>query len=284
LKKGLLIGIFILAISNLRAQMLQSFVHQGEFGFSVGAAHYFGDLNTFTSIKRPKLAAGAFFRKQFGDYLGVRLSANYAQLGYSDVYSPSPLERRRNLSFNTDVWEIGIAGDFNFFRFNPEFPEYIFTPYVTMGVSIFSYDPYTYFNNQKYFLRDIGTEGQGSPLYPNLQKYGTTAISIPFGVGVKYSLNPKLNVFAELTYRFTNTDFLDDVSGVYAPNAYPSLEADGVTFTPFGLLQDRSYETSNGVNYFTAGAQRGNSKKADSFVTLQFGLSFNLSSYRCPDR
>ena len=38
-------------------------------------------------------------------------------------------------------------------------------------------------------------------------------MSVPLTLGVKYALSEQFNVFAELMYRFTNTDHLDDVSG-----------------------------------------------------------------------
>ena len=37
-----------------------SIVQEGEFGVGVGAAHYFGDLNTKARLNRPKLAASIF--------------------------------------------------------------------------------------------------------------------------------------------------------------------------------------------------------------------------------
>ena len=48
---------------NSRAQDMNSYVQEGEFGVAVGAGHYFGDLNTRAALNRPKLSAGAFFRK-----------------------------------------------------------------------------------------------------------------------------------------------------------------------------------------------------------------------------
>src|SRR5919112_5690720 len=82
-------------------------VQEGEFGIGLGAAHYFGDLNTRAKLNRPKLAAGIFFRKNFGNYIALRIAGNFAQLGYSDVYnSHNEYMRRRNLSFNTNVWEL----------------------------------------------------------------------------------------------------------------------------------------------------------------------------------
>src|ERR687889_23571 len=108
-----------------------SIVQEGEFGFGAGAAHYFGDLNTRAKVNRPKLAAGLFFRKNFGNYIALRLAGNFAQLGYSDVYNTkNEFIHRRNLSFNTKVWELGLQGDFNFYRFMPGDPDFSFTPYV----------------------------------------------------------------------------------------------------------------------------------------------------------
>lgn len=270
--------LFIAAGLPANAQYMDTYVHLGELGVSVGAGHYFGDLNTTLALNRPKLAAGFFFRKQLGNYIGIRLAGNYAQLGYADKYSTIAAQKARNLSFNTDVWEASISGDFNFFRFQPGFEEYRYTPYVGIGVGVFAYDPYAYLGGTKYFLRSIGTEGQGSPLYPDLKPYNPIAMSVPLTIGFKYNINPRINCYAELCYRFTNTDYLDDVSGTYAPDAFPPLP-DGSPSIGF-LLQDRSYET--GPPLGIKGRQRGNSSQKDAFFTLQFGISFNLSSYKCP--
>jgi hypothetical protein len=278
-KKIIILFLILQGYQKVDAQIMKAFVHQGEVGISAGVAHYFGDLNPTTALNRPKVAAGIFFRKQLSNYIGVRLSGDYAMLGYSDVYSSNPVQVSRNLSFNTNVWELSLAGDFNFFEFQPGFEGYEFTPYVGLGVGVFSYDPYAYLNNEKYLLRTLGTEGQGSALYPTLEPYSPIAISIPFTLGAKYALNARTNVFAEVTYRFTNTDYLDDVSGLYAPDAFPPLP-DGSP-SPAFLLQDRSYET--GISIGVKGKQRGNGLQKDAFATFKVGISFNLQSYVCPN-
>ncbi len=277
-KKIIITAIVAMGLQKADAQLLDSYIHQGELGISLGVGHYFGDINPNSGLKRPKMAAGIFFRKQVSNYIGVRLSGDYVMLGYSDVYSPNPVQVTRNLSFNTNVWELSIAGDFNFFRFQPGFEGYEFTPYLGLGIGVFSYDPYAYLNGEKYYLRTLGTEGQGSSLYPDRLPYSPIAVSIPFTVGMKYALTPNMNLFGELTYRFTTTDYLDDVSGTYAPDAFPPLP-DGSP-SPGFLLQDRSYET--GASVGVKGRQRGNSLQKDAFVTLKVGLSFNLQSYKCP--
>src|SRR5215813_3560465 len=138
---GIVIGITSM---KANAQLYQSNIHQGEFGAAIGLGHYFGDLNTTASLRRPKFSAGIFFIKQFNTYIGLKIAGDYAFLGYSDVYSKNDVEKRRNLSFNSNVWEASLSGYFNFFKFMPGVEGYNYTPYVSLGVGVFSYDPFAY--------------------------------------------------------------------------------------------------------------------------------------------
>ena len=279
--KTIIVALIILlgGINQASAQW-ESQVQEGEIGLSAGATHYFGDLNTRAKLNRPKFAVGAFFRKQFGNYIGLRVSAHYTQLGYSDIYNThNEYQRRRNLSFNSNVFELALQGDFNFFKFVPGDPYHAFTPYITLGAGIFSYDPYAFLDGKKVMLRPLGTEGQGTPAYPDRTAYNTMGFCFPFGVGVKYALNDRMNVGFEVTHRFTNTDYLDDVSKTYVgADKFPPLP-DG-TPSAAQLLQDRSYETGDIIGI--EGRQRGYSKQKDQYVIAEVTFSFNLTSYRCP--
>ncbi|HRE51792.1 MAG TPA: DUF6089 family protein [Flavitalea sp.] len=258
----------------------EAVVMEGELGISIGAAHYFGDLNTSGRINRPKPAIGVFFRKQFGNYIGLRVSGNYAQLGYSDIYNTdNTYQQRRNLSFNSNIFELALQGDFNFFRFVPGDPYHRFTPYVTMGLGVFSYDPFAMYRGRKVALRPLATEGQGNPAYPDRQPYGSMAFCIPLGVGIKYAINSRMSAGVEVSYRFTNTDYLDDVSKTYVgADRFPSLPDGEPSIAQ--LLQDRSYETGEIIGI--EGRQRGLPKQKDNYVIAAFSLSFNLTSYKCP--
>jgi hypothetical protein len=277
----LLIVTFLTLLSYfpVQAQADFGYVQQGEFGITAGAAHYFGDLNTRASINRPKPVVGLFFRKQFGNYVGMRVAAHYAQLGYSDTYSKNEYQRARNLSFNTNIWELTVQGDFNFFKFTPTDINHLFTPYVTLGVGVFSYDPYAYLDGKKEFLRPLGTEGQTSG-YKGRKEYSAMALCIPFGVGLKFNLTEKINFSFEICHRFTGTDYLDDVSTTYAG-------ADKFPDGPNGpsvarLLQDRSYEIDPDNILGVEGRQRGWSKQKDQYIFAEIGISLNISSFRCP--
>jgi hypothetical protein len=267
-------------LSYNRVDAQDAIVQEGEFGIGLGASHYFGDLNTRAHLNRPKLAASVFFRKNFSNYISGRIAATFARVGYSDTYnSDNEYMYRRNLSFNSNIWELALQADFNFFRFMPGEPGFNFTPYITLGVGAFSYDPFAYLNDEKVFLRPLGTEGQGSNLYPDRKQYSTMGISIPFGAGIKYSLNERFNISFELLHRYTNTDYLDDVSKTYVDPAVFPANPDN-SFSQAYLLSDRSYEVGEPIG--VPGRQRGNSQQKDQFITAMIHFTFNLQSYKCP--
>lgn len=284
MKKSILsVSMIFCLISVTMAQSDYGMVQQGEFGITAGVANYFGDLNTRAKLNRLKPAVGVFYRKQFNNYFGLRVSAHYAQLGYSDIYSKNTFQNTRNLSFNTDILEFAVHGDFNFLKYIPGNPDYSFTPYISLGVGIFSYNPYAYLNNKKIFLRPLGTEGQNIKYVGADGKvrkpYGSTALCIPIGLGVKYSINNNMNFSFQVAQRLTTTDYLDDVSTTYVGvDKFPIINGQ---LSTAGLLQDRSGERV-GVPIGNEGVQRGWSKQKDQYIIIEVGLSFNISSYVCP--
>lgn len=262
---------------SIGAKAQNELQYVGELGISVGAAHYFGDLNTRGAINRPKPAVGIYYRKYLNDYVGVRAHGRFMQLGYSDVYNKNEFQNRRNLSFNTNLWELGLQGDFNFFRFEPGSLYERFSPYLTGGASIFYFNPYTYLGGVKYYLQPMRTEGQGSALYPDRKPYSQMSYAWLIGGGFKYNISKKVNVGLEALYRFTQTDYLDDVSTTYVgAAAFPTV---GGQPSVAAQLQDRS--GVKGTPIGVAGRQRGNSRDKDQFITLELTISILFTSYNC---
>ncbi len=283
MKKYALTTVISVLLLNTAMIAQDMYVQQGEFGITAGVAHYFGDINTRAGINRPKPAVGIFYKKQFNNYLGIRLSAHYAQLGYSDIYSKNEYQKRRNLSFNTDIFEIAAQGDFNFFKFVPGDPNYTFTPYVTLGVGVFSYNPYAYLDNKKIYLRPLGTEGQNiqyqDPVSGKTRKtYGSMAVCFPIGAGVKYNISDNINLSFQIAHRLTLTDYIDDVSTTFVGiDKFPVLNGQP---SVAGILQDRSYVTGTPIGI--EGRQRGFNKQRDQYIIAEVGVSFSISTYRCP--
>lgn len=281
--KKIILALFVSLLLLLKVSGQDAYEQLGEFGFTVGAAHYFGDLNTSGKINRPKPAVGIFYKKQFNNYLGIRISSHYAQLGYSDIYSDVDFQKRRNLSFNTDIFEFAVQGEFNFFKFVPGDPYLNFTPFVALGLGGFSYNPYSYLEGKQVYLRPLGTEGQNigyTDPTTNIKRspYGSFAICFPIGAGFKYNISNNVNLSFQVTHRLTLTDYMDDVSTTYVGiDKFPVLN--GQTSLA-GILQDRSYET--GIPIGAEGRQRGLNKQKDQYITAEVGISFSISTYKCP--
>jgi hypothetical protein len=211
----------------------------------------------------------------------LRVAGRFAQLGYDDLLSKNSYQYTRGLEFNSNIFEFGVQGDFNFFKYIPNDIDYGFTPYITLGLGVFSFNPYATYDGEKYYLSNLMTD--------SLKTVGQTmAICIPLGVGIKYSINRKVNLSFEITHRFTTTDYLDDVSSSYysrdlSGNLKPEfLDAVGAPSID-AILQDRSVERGGALTPLgTAGRQRGWSKQKDQYVIAEIGISFNIGSYRCP--
>ncbi|HVB03554.1 MAG TPA: DUF6089 family protein [Chitinophagaceae bacterium] len=275
----LILFLIILPSASAMAQKedLSTF-YTGELGVSAGGSEYFGDLNTSSSFKAVMPAIGIFYRYYFDEYVGIRLGFHYAQVGYSDALNSNVYERRRNLSFNSNIFELATQADFNFFRFEPG-TKYRFTPYITFGFGVFSFNPYAYYQGKKYYLQPLNTEGQGSTLYPQRKPYPLNAICFPIGAGLKYNLNKEFNISLEAVHRLTTTDYLDDVSTTYVepvalpilPNGQPNISY---------ILQDRSGATGPPIGI--PGRQRGNSQNKDQYIFIELSISILFTQYRCP--
>lgn len=257
----------------------QTFYSGKEYGISLGAAHYFGDLNENYGLHYVRPMGGVFARFHLTPYIAIRSSLNYARIGYDDKYNNNEFNKQRNLNFRSDIVEAAVQAEFNFFRFSTGELGSRFTPYLTGGIGGFYYNPYTIYQGRRYDLRSLGTEGQNAG-YED-RKYGKLAICFPIGVGVKYWWRPGWNIGFEIADRLTLTDYLDDVSQSYiGADKFPT---DPQNPNPAYVLQDRSIELNPSQPLGRAGKQRGNSQTRDQYLFFQINLSFQLKTYKCPD-
>jgi hypothetical protein len=256
----------------------QEFFTQTEYGVLLGASTYFGDLNPNYGMKYIRPAVGGFVRYSFNPYISLRGAANYTKVGYDDAFSSNAFQQERNLSFRSNILEATVMAEFNFFWFATGDPQHRITPYLTGGFGTFYYSPYTSYNGINYALRPLGTEGQNLPEYAD-RKYQTYSFCIPVGAGIKYWVAPGVNLNFEVVNRFTFTDYIDDVSTTY-------VGADKFVYNPMNpsvasVLQDPSIGP-DGSKLGRAGKQRGDSNTKDQYVMVQFSLSFQLKTYKCP--
>lgn len=250
-------------------------LHVDLFG---GIATYQGDLqNKRFSLEQSKPSVGLGLSYDLSSKFSIRSGFTYGVVEGDDKKNTSAKGNdARNLNFKTAISELHVGLEYNFFNIEGT----SLTPYVFVGLAVFHFNPYTKDTaGNKVYLHPLSTEGEGLAAYPDRKEYKLTQLSIPFGGGLKFKLSESLCVGLELGIRKLFTDYLDDVSTTYAPDAFPVDATTGLP-TPGFLLQDRSYEL--GTTIGNKGRQRGNSTQNDSYVTFHVGLSFNLQSYRCP--
>ena len=142
-----------------------------------------------------------------------------------DVQGDWGYQQVRNLNFQTDIYEIHIAAELNFFPFGINQHSHTekvrtWTPFLFAGIGGYYFDPMTMYNGSLVQLQPLGTEGQGTPTYYNDRpRYSRFMPCVPFGLGVKFNVNNKVTIAAEYGMRLTFTDYLDDVSTDYAINS-----------------------------------------------------------------
>jgi hypothetical protein len=241
-----------------------------ELGGWLGGSNYFGDLNTTNRLNRIGLSAGGGARYNFSQRLAARFSANVCHIGADDSDSNNAFENRRNLSFRSRVADLTGQFEFNFLPYDHGDKELFFTPYMFAGPTVFFFNPQAKLDGVWYNLREYGTEGQFKG-----EEYNTTQMAFAYGFGFRFDLNYRYSLNIELSARKLFTDYLDDVSGVYAdPRDIETLRGD------IGLrLADRSAEPKIGER----GRQRGNGKNNDTYVLLNVGVMYYFGKIRCPE-
>lgn len=241
-----------------------------EVGVAGGGSQYFGDLNEHYGFRTINGAGGICVRQRLNSYIAVKLVSNYTKVGYDDSYNSAPYQKLRNLNFKSTIFEFAAQAEFNFFAFITGDRYHRFTPYLTGGIGMFYYDPYTYYNGTKYYLRALGTEGQFAGY--SSRKYTTSSPCFPLGAGVKFWIKGGVNLALEIADRLTTTDYLDDVSSTYVGT--DKFKPNSVA----AALQDRSPNQVLGK----AGKQRGNTSSYDQYLMAMLTLTFNFTSYKCP--
>ncbi|TNE69200.1 MAG: hypothetical protein EP344_00635 [Bacteroidetes bacterium] len=261
---ALFCSLFLLLSGTAFAQM-----KGWELGGWAGASNYFGDLNTNYRVNRAHFAGGLLTRYNFNERLAIRFGASYGRISATDADSRNIYEQRRNLSFRSDIVDGAMLLEFNFLPYMHGHREYFYTPYVFAGPAIFYYQPQAELDGVWYNLPELGTEGQFRG-----DEYSTTQGAIAYGLGFKVDFSYRWSMTVELSARSVFTDYLDDVSGVYADwRDIRSLRGDIAA-----QLADRSGEPQIGE----PGRQRGNGKNNDMYAFLGVSIQYYFGEIRCP--
>ncbi|MCB0496572.1 MAG: outer membrane beta-barrel protein [Cyclobacteriaceae bacterium] len=239
-----------------------------------GTAKYFGDLANSGQIfqsTRYNLEAGLEYR--FTSRVSARTGLTYFRIHGDDKDANSDGRVVRNLNFvgnNVEISAVGIVQLFD------ESGRYYQRPVVNVnffaGIALLYFNPKTNIPATDYNGNPFPDAGKMTSLrqYQTEQvSYGPVTLAVPFGVGVKLKVSPFLNISANGGYRYTFTDYLDDISNKY-------VGEDAFTDPLAQALADRRPEI--GLTPFDSGNKRGDPTKKDGYFMLSVRAEYYLPS------
>ncbi|MBL4709594.1 MAG: outer membrane beta-barrel protein [Flavobacteriales bacterium] len=256
-----------------------------DFGFSLGGSNYVGEVGGRGDAPKPwlldmnlaktNIGLGGFYRYNFTRNIAAKISVNYARIGGSDSTSKIKTQIARNLSFRTDIIELALTGEYYFFTINnlsrASNARIDFGAYAFAGAGIALYYPYAQYQDKWYYLRPLQTEGVENA-------YDEMTVVIPFGAGANFTFNKKIKLGIEFGYRFTFTDYLDDISTDYAFDSELPFEESIL----FANRTDEAYARGeNGLpsrEAFRSGSIRGNPDTNDGYLLGLISISYNISN------
>lgn len=250
--KKIILYLLLLVSFAAQSQIKKRHFKQREIGLFGGGSYYIGDINPRAQFKFSHPAVGAFFRYSNNYRFAFRFGLNYGMISADDKKSTELDQLERNLNFRSRIYEFHSVSEFNFVEYRIGHSKHYMSMYIFGGLAGFYMNPQANIGNGYQDLSGLKTEGQN-------KSYSKIQISIPFGVGFKWSIADYIGLSIEWGPRKTFTDYLDDVSGKYP------LIGKGSVY---------SNQSKDGVAY--PGSMRGNPRTKDWYFYYGFMISFRL--------
>jgi len=182
----------------------------------------------------------------------------------------------RQLHFKSKLLEASLLTEWHLLTvLRPSEEQPRFSPYLVLGAGLFHYNPKAMYQGQWVELRPLHTEGQSFSEYKDRPAYSTFSWCLPAGAGLRYSNNTRMGYRLEMVYRFTGTDYLDDVSTRYIDAALFAKYLPAASAAMAGALADRSNELP-GRKRNEPGNIRGNPSNKDAYFSFACTVSIVL--------
>jgi hypothetical protein len=271
--------------------------YRWEYGVGVGASNYLGDIGgggtttlggflTDMRFGNTRQQLYVFSRYKLNKAISLRASLMHVRASGSDDMDSNPERFGRNLSFKTNITELAVVGELTTYQqsrvsgkagvLRGKKKRMDFRTFVFAGFGAIFFNPKATLGGQTYNLHSLQTEGVD---------YSRITYVIPVGLGLSYTLDRKIRISFDIGYRFTGTDYIDDVSSKYAnisstetiryqlANRRPELGPNALT--PDGKvvpnLLNYGYNTSENV-----GAKRGDPRYKDGYFVSSVSVGYVL--------
>ncbi len=275
--------------------------YRKEVFVTLGSANFLGDLGGSANdgkhnspadlnVSQTRTAFGIGGRYKIKRWMNVAGKFNYLIVRGDDAKTDNIYRHNRNLNFKSNIFELTARAEFGYqtsktggnrygIKKNYSTAAKIFTHnfFGFIGIGAFYYNPKGKTAQGDYVkLRPLHTEGQGLAGGP--KQYSNFSICIPIGVFYKLNINKKWSVGAELSWRKTFTDYIDDVgSNYYDPQllaaAYGPKSAQ-MADPSLGVIDGASKPAADGTP-----AVRGDKQK-DSYMSFEITVGYIFKQKR----
>lgn len=268
-----------------------------EFGVGSGVSNYLGEIGggakagkpfiNDVKLKKSRYNEQLFVRYKFDPLFAVKVSFNYLRITGDDKLTTNPGRHYRNLSFRNDIYDLEATVQWLFFNSAKPVGVYsrsniFLTAYLFAGAGTFHHNPKTLYQGNWVALQPLQTENV------NYSKWG---YCVPMGVGAFVTLNKRRRshrIGIEINWRYTNSDYLDDVSTVYVNPAELSSGLAGQLSNRNPELADQPTGFQNNYGWHGTDkdgnpqnmAPRGNKNNKDSYFSLNVSYSIALKNGR----
>jgi hypothetical protein len=301
-----ILGTLLFLISNaIDAQ------YKIELGSSLGTASYIGDVGGYLPFRNdsfgksykaniyqkyikwntPRFSFSTYARYKLNKWFAVKANLGIAHIQGSDSLNIDHNKVARNLSFRTNVYELGVNVEANFylktyisrkassFRHKGSQKRTDIRAYFFTGLGVIHFTPKAKYANRVYKLRPLATEGE---------KFTPVSWSLPLGIGATASFNKNITIGISYSYHFTGTDYLDDVSKYYAVGYKESAANNNQNVVGLFLsnrtpeVQAYSNKDKNFNNklpegkYFERNDQRGNPANKDGYFIANVSVGYMI--------
>ncbi len=199
MKKLLLVFVTVLITVSGYAQKT------ADIGIWGGSSTVFGDMDENLPFQSFNLNYGAYFRYNVNARIGVRAMFLHGQFAGNGEVETAPW------GFDKSVEDFSVQAEINYLRYILGSKKMKFSPYVTIGLGMayFTYNlrptEIAAFNPDYPGLYDAGGN-----LNPDSEEKVATP-TLPFGIGIKYTLGERLGIGVEYQMRKYLSDGLDDL-------------------------------------------------------------------------
>ncbi|UJP64693.1 hypothetical protein [Mongoliitalea daihaiensis] len=292
MKRLTLLVVFILMGESAFSQSFYRYRFDAPWSVSAsgGLTQYFGELYSLWRYNegiQPEWNANISVRKVVGTYTKLRWEVSHVRMsGQDPPADPRSFRSPRDLHFRARNWETSLIGEIHLkpvkvYNITRNFINF----YAFGGVGVSTNNPQAELNGRWVDLRPLQLENN---------PYNKHIIVFPTGIGMKYKANVWSDFFIELNYRWTLTDYLDDISAFNISEFYMDLIRD-YGFNGNGPNPDRlrlAVRNPDFLNSVTGEPdvqkilenrgriRRGSglNERYDGYLTVNFGVELYLSN------